>query len=70
MSLTTTISVSQPFLAFSFTCASPEECIRPRPVVGEVLDEEGGLVEGVDDPAHAVVEAHEGADAEALEVGA
>ena len=52
------------------TCSRPEECIRPSSVVGEILDEKGGLVEGVDDSAHSVVQVDQRPNPHALQVSA
>ena len=46
-------------------CAGPEECVWPESVVGEPLDEEERLVDGVHRPAHVVVALREVADEEA-----
>ena len=45
--------------------AGPEEGVWPEAVVGESLDEEERLVDGVDGPAHVVVVLREVADEEA-----
>lgn len=46
-------------------CSSPKESIRTATVVLKVLDEESGLVQGVDEAAHAVMVIVERSDVKA-----